>query len=432
MVDRQRLTSRWAGTGLYLRVTMLGFAISGLWAVLNTTVMQLRITELVGAAYQSTYLGLTVFVGLLIAMLMQPVVGALSDRSGARWGRRRPFILTGIVLVVLILPGIGLAGSFVSLALAYCLLQVASNVAQSPFQGLIPDLVPKSRHGRAAGVKNVMEVTGAFIPMAVSALYFLNRYEAGDGAIWLWYTLGMVMALLVVLLTVTMLTVSEAPGAGGGASLTDALRRSFRVRLDGNYNFLWFLGSRFMMAVPFLAVQRFALYMLNDYAQVPDPVSALAYLLGAVGVGLIPSAVVAGYLSDRVGRRPLLIWAAVIGISGLVALFFARNLGLVVFGGATLGVAYGTYAAASWALGTDLVAPGEEAKYLGLTNVATAAGGAVVALMGFLIDYYNASIPGLGYQVMLGGCALLLFSGALAITRVKLAPLSVDQAGDAQ
>jgi len=432
MLDASRPVPPRASPGLYFRVTLLGFAISALWAVLNTTVMQLRIAEFIGAAHQNTYLGLTIFVGLLIAMLMQPVVGVLSDSSGFRWGRRRPFILAGILLVTALLPGIGLAGSFAALALTYCLLQVFSNVAQAPFQGLIPDLVPESKRGRASGLKNVMEVTGAFVPMALSALYFLSRYEAGEGEVWLWYTLGMVMGLLLLLLVVTLLTVREPPGVRVPASLTGALRRSFLVRLEGNYNFLWFLGSRFMMAVPFLAVQRFALYMLRDYAQVPDPVAATAYLLGAVGVGLIPSAVLAGYLSDRFGRRPLLIVAAVIGIIGLAALFYARALWLVLLGGGTLGAAYGAYAAASWALGTDLVTPGEEAKYLGITNLATAGGGALVALMGFLIDHFNASIPGMGYQVMLGGSGLLLFGGALAITRVKLGPRLVKQAGDAE
>jgi hypothetical protein len=83
-------------------------------------------------------------------------------------------------------------------------------------------------------------------------------------------------------------------------------------------------------------------------------------------------------------------------------------------------------------MATDMVDPGEEAKFLGLTNLATTSGGALVALMGFLIDRFNATLPGLGYQVMLGGCALLLVGGALTIRRVKLPPRSVENARDTE
>ncbi len=432
MHDDGRLARIWARIGLQFRVTLLGFAISALWLVLNTTVMPLRIEELVDPAHQSTYLGLITFIGLLIAMVMQPVIGAISDRSTFRLGRRRPFILAGVLLAVAILPGIGLAGSFLVLGLIYCLLQVTSNVAQAPFQGLIPDLVPPSQHGRASGMKNVMEATGGFIPMWLTAILFLNRYRAGDGDVWLWATLGLVMALLLGLLAVTLVTVKETPGSGAALPLRQALSRSFRVRLEGNYNFLWFFGSRFMMAVPFLAVQRYGLYMLRDYTQVADPTAALGNMLGAVGIGLIPSALVAGYLSDRVGRRPLIIAAAVIGILGLAGIYAAQAFWLVLIGGGLLGVAYGAFAAASWALATDMVDPGEEAKYLGLTNLATTSGGALVALMGFLIDRFNATLPGLGYQIMLGSCALLLVGGALAIRRLKLPPRSMENARDTE
>lgn len=422
----------WARIGLQFRVTLLGFAISALWLGLNTTVMPLRVAELVDPARQSTYLGLITFAGLFIAMILQPMVGVISDRSTFRLGRRRPFIIVGVLLAVVFLPGIGLAGSFAVLGLTYCLLQISTNIAQAPFQGLIPDLVPASQHGRASGMKNVMEVTGGFIPMWLSAIFFLSRYEAGEGSVWLWYTLGMVIALLLGMLAVTVFTVRETPGPGTPKPLWPALRRSFQVRLEGNYNFLWFISSRFMMAVPFLAVQRFGLYMLRDYAQVANPASATGYMLGAVGIGLLPSALVAGYLSDRVGRRPLIVAAAVIGILGLGALFFASVFWVTLVGGGLLGVAYGAFAAASWALGTDLVKPGEEAKYLGLTNLATTSGGALVALMGFLIDSFNATLPGLGYQVMLGSCAMLLVGSALAISRVKQTPGLVENTRDTQ
>ena len=66
---------------------------------------------------------------------------------------------------------------------------------------------------------------------------------------------------------------------------------------------------------------------------------------------------------------------------------------------------------ANWALATDLVAKGEEARYLGLTNLATGGSGALVGLMGLVIYLFNVNIPGLGYQVMLGACFIYYLAG---------------------
>jgi len=69
------------------------------------------VETLVPAASKNAYLGLITFAGLIVAMLVQPFAGALSDRSTLRWGQRRPFILLGTVLGLIVLPGIGVSAS---------------------------------------------------------------------------------------------------------------------------------------------------------------------------------------------------------------------------------------------------------------------------------------------------------------------------------
>jgi hypothetical protein len=74
---------------------------------------------------------------------------------------------------------------------------------------------------------------------------------------------------------------------------------------------------------------------------------------------------------------------------------------------------------ANWALATDLVAKGEEAKYLGLTNLATGGSGALVGIMGIIIYLLNVNIPGLGYQVMLGTCFVYFLVGSVLLMTIK-------------
>ena len=73
----------------------------------------------------------------------------------------------------------------------------------------------------------------------------------------------------------------------------------------------------------------------------------------------------------------------------------------------------------NWALATDLVAKGEEARYLGLTNLATAGGAALARLIGIAIDPLNAYSHGLGYQVMLGACFIYFAVGSVLLLKIK-------------
>src|SRR4030067_1856066 len=61
--------------------------------------------------------------GLIIAMLIQPAAGLISDRSTSRFGRRRPFILIGTLLDLLFLAAIGLSWDYSSLLGAVLLIQ---------------------------------------------------------------------------------------------------------------------------------------------------------------------------------------------------------------------------------------------------------------------------------------------------------------------
>ncbi len=88
--------------------------------------------------------------------------------------------------------------------------------------------------------------------------------------------------------------------------------------------------------------------------------------------------------------------------------------------GALLGFSFGAFMSTNWALATDLVAKGEEARYLGLTNLATAGGSALTLfIIGPMIDLLNAHSPGLGYQTMFLVSFTCLVIGSLLILKIK-------------
>jgi MFS family permease len=152
---------------------------------------------------------------------------------------------------------------------------------------------------------------------------------------------------------------------------------------------------------------------------VTNAATATADLLIAAGIGMLVAVYPAGLLSDRLGRRPVAVSSGLLGAFGVLVIFFSPSYGYIIFGGTILGIATGAFLSSNWALATDLVATGEEARYLGLTNLATAGGAALARLIGPVIDFFNAYSTGLGYQIMLGACFIYFVAGSLLLIKVK-------------
>ena len=407
----------------YIKITIFGFALAALWGSLHTIVLQVRLLDFVAESQKNTYLGLITGTGLILAMVVQPIAGAISDRSSFGWGRRRPYILFGTILALLFMPGIGFSGSYAAIFITYCLLQVSCNTAQGPYQAFIPDMVPGGKRGLASGVKSLLEIMGGVALLRLIG-YFMGLHFTGDEGSWLWLALGALAIVLLGAMIVTVLTVKERPGAGSSQlSLLSTLYKSFKIDVKAHPDFIPFLVSRLLILMAFATLQRFALYFLKDVVGVANPAVVTADLLIAVGVCMLVAVYPAGRLSDRIGRRPVVVSSGLLGALAIVLLFFSHSYGYIIFCGAILGISSGAFMSSNWALATDLVAKGEEARYLGLTNLATAGGAALTLfIIGPAIDFFNAYSSGLGYQVMLAACFIYFVVGSLLLIRVRSQP----------
>ena len=403
----------------YIKITIFGFALAALWGSLHTFIIQLRLPYLVAESEKTLWLGVLTLAGLVIAMVVQPIAGAISDRSGFSWGRRRPYILLGTILAILFLPGIGLCGSYVTFLIIYCLLQISCNTAQGPYQGFIPDLVPGGKRGLASGVKTLLEFVGG-IALVWVILNFMERYFTEQGGPWLWYALALLAFFLLGAMVATVLTVKERPGGGGSQlPLLSTLYKSFKIDVKASPGFVLFIVSRLLILTALVTLQRYALYFLMDVVGVANPVTVMKNLLFVVGICMVAAVYPAGRLSDRVGRRPVVVSSGFLGALGMLLLFFSHSYGAIMFCGVLLGIATGAFMSSNWALATDLVPKGEEARYLGLTNLATAGGSALARLIGIAMDPLNAYSPGLGYKVMLLACFIYFVAGSLLLLKIK-------------
>ena len=140
--------------------------------------------------------GLISLAGPFSGMVVQPIIGALSDKTTSKFGRRRPYLLGGAILASLalwIFPNSGAIVKFFSNSFGVVLAPVAGlilagimiwiidacvNVAQGPYRALIPDVVPKEQHAIANSFLSFAiglgSVVAAATPPVLSKFFGIN------------------------------------------------------------------------------------------------------------------------------------------------------------------------------------------------------------------------------------------------------------------
>jgi Na+/melibiose symporter-like transporter len=406
-------------TFFLLKISVFGFAVSALWNCLHSIILPLTVLRYTGDSSKNTVLGMITFFGLVLAMFVQPAAGSISDRSHFRWGRRRPYILMGTLLALLSLPGIAFNRGLILVLFAYALIQFGGNMAQSAYQGFIPDLVPLKFRGRASGMKGLMEIFGSVALMYPVGLC-MDRFARTGSQAWLSGALGVLALTLVMALFLTLIGVNEKGIIkGSGGPLSD-FWKIFRIETANNKNFVLFLISRFLFFMGFTPLQTFALYFLSDSLSFTNPAINTAHFAAAAGAGMLVSVYPSGRISDLWGRKPLHYLSGFLGGTGVVCLYLLRhNYSGVLFCSALIGFAYGCFISVNWALGTDLAGKSEAARYLGLANLTAAGAAAASRLIGPLIDVFNNLKAGYGYGVLFGICLIALLAATIIISRIQ-------------
>ncbi|MGC9349298.1 MAG: MFS transporter [Anaerolineae bacterium] len=410
-------------THTYVTMNVYWFGLAFMWNALHPIVLPALLLRFVPEGLKNTYLGALTFIGLVLAMVVQPWAGSLSDRTHTRWGRRRPWMVGGTFLSLLFLALMAGAQDLWLLAAGYLLLQLASNAAHGPAQGLIPDLVSPDRRGLASGIKNLFDMGGLVVTSLVA-----GQLMGGDNPVLAFAAIAVVLAAST---ATTVLTtqepVSEVTGtAADSQAAGKSSRRPWRADLIRYPVYTWVLISRFLILLGIYVVQGFAQYYIRDWLDVPNPAVVTGNLMAAIGVALTLLVFPAGWLSDRIGRWPLNIAAGVAASVGIFLLVLARSVTSVYVFGSIIGMATGVFLSVNWALATDLIPPDEGGKYLGLSNLATAGAGAASRLGGPLIDGLNAVLPGafIGYPATFAVAALATLTGAALMANARRRVLS--------
>jgi MFS family permease len=385
--------------------------LSFMWNTIHPIMLPAVLLHMVPETQKNTYLGLLTFFGLLIAMFIQPISGAVSDQWRSRYGRRRPLAIMGTMGDFLFLSLLAWSGNLLVVLVGYVGLQFTSNIAHGPMQGVIPDLVPEKKLGLASGLKNLLDMGGLIVASlaAGSLLSPDDRYPVR--------IMVVVMAVFLACSLVAFLTIKEQPSNQLQERKTPfSISSVFKIDLKASGSYAWLIASRFLFLLGVYGVQTFAQYYIRDVMQAVNPVKATGDLMASLALSLVFCSLVGGWLTDRIGARKVIYAASAIAAVGSLLLIFADNLLMLTIFAGILGAGIGLYLSSNWALANRLAPSAEAGKFLGLTNLATAGASAASKLFGVPIDLLNNAYQGQYY----GYSGLFLLGGVFALISMLL------------
>jgi MFS family permease len=374
----------------------------GLYAPLKTLLPLLahQFSQSGGSSKEALLAGLTL-AGSLVALITNPLAGALSDRSRSPWGPRRPWILAGALLAAVSIALLPQATAGMALLLLWCSAKLGLNALMAALNGAVADQVPDEQQGRLWGWVGLAQPLGLVLGVGLSTLLLpqLQLAAFSQGAL-------VLLCCLPALLLIQGRRLHTRPAAAGRPPLAAFADRAFRG--------LWW--SRFWLYLGWSMSTVYLLYFLEDRLGLPRAAAlqAQTVLLGLYAAGTVASAAAAGWASDRSGQRLSFVILGSLGMAAACGLMLiSQTLPLALAGATLLGVAYGIYIATHQALVLEhLPDLGHSARDLGLFNGANTAPMVLAPALAWLCVVH------LGGYTTLFGVASLLIAASLVPLRV--------------
>ena len=415
-----------------IRLNAFSFGVTGFIMAMDTAVLPVIVLSLAPENLKNTYLAFLGMGGLLVAAVVQPLVGRLSDRTRSPLGRRVPYIVFGAAVVCASLALALLAPNIGALFAAWIFIQANLNIAYGPGMALIRDLVPRARIGVASSVKILLDAVGG-LALTTACAALIGQAAGSDlGPVpvyvdWEWAVLALLGAALIVSVAITCATVLNRDPR---RRMRAARRSEATERPVLDRQLVLFLASRLLLMTAIYSFPTYGLFFLRDVVEAENPAETLSRMIPAIGGSLAVAVYAAGWVSDRIGRKPVVIAGAVAGaVSTSWLLLTDTTTGLVVTA-SIIGASSGTLLSANWALANEMGDEQRAGTHIGIVNLSTIGGAALPRLFGPGIDLLNHTSEDLGYRALIAGCAALFVAGAIALLPVRPYRLEAESQED--
>lgn len=295
-------------------------------------------------------LGIVYAITSVFSTITTPVAGALSDRTRTRFGRRAPWIVFGSLIGGISLMLVPSTNNLVVITGFWLVATVTLNSMQPAITTIVADRFCVAERGSASGV------VGAAMTAGVSAGTIYGGLMAAHLTLAYMLIGGAIIAVCFAFVLVNP-EPARSPEPPPPFRL-GAFLKSFCVDPRAHPDFAWAFLGRFTIYMGYQAVLTYLLYILEDHIGLTQTMAnaMIARLSSVTFVALVTSALVSGWLSDRLGRRKPLVFVSGLLMAAAVAAPLASPTiaGMYVYA-VLIGLGYGAFMSVDLALMTQVL-----------------------------------------------------------------------------
>jgi MFS family permease len=388
-------------------ITWLSLANLGLWLGFFGPLQVLlpnQVQDVAGDSGKTTALGIVTGAGALVAVIVGPLAGALSDRTTARTGRRHTWIAIGAMLGLAGLLVLSSQHTVLGLTLGWCAAQAGLNAMQAGLFAVVPDQTPVRQRGLVSGWVGLTQSIGVVVGVLLVTVVVTGTVSG-----------YLLIGVLVLLTALPFVLLTPDPPIPAVAAPRPPVASAWRRPRD-NPDFAWAWGTRFLVQLGNAMATLYLLYFLRDKVHYPDPDQGLLLLILAYTAATVLTVVIGGVISDRTGKRkPSVIVSGYVMAAATVLLALWPTWPGALTAAVLLGLGFGVYLSVDQALITQVL-PSAEARGrdLGIINIANSAPQVLGPALAFPIVAYLGGYPAL-YLVV----AVVTILGSVLVTRIK-------------
>ncbi|MGQ4891630.1 MAG: MFS transporter [Candidatus Njordarchaeia archaeon] len=305
----------------------LGFFTTGItWTLYNSYVPIFLRDIILGSpewyavlgTWMNLFIGIVMILDNIAAITLQPWIGAKSDKTWTRFGRRMPYLMVGIPIAAFFFVFIPIIKDLIILLLIITCFNIAMAVYRAPVVALMPDLIPSKHRSKANGVINLMGGVGAVYAFLIGAMIYKTQ---GPFYTFLYTSIIMVIALLILMLTIREPEVPFGAEESEKVGIVEAFRE---VLMDEDKSGLFILLAILFWFLSYNVIETW----FTTYGKVVLGVNEADASMALTGFALmfILAAIPAGYIATKIGRKNTIM----MGLIGLMAVLIVaipiRNL----------------------------------------------------------------------------------------------------------
>ncbi len=375
----------------------------------------------------------------LMGIIVQPLVGAASDRTWNRLGRRLPYLVLGAaiaVVVMCLLPnagsfGLTVGGAMIFGFIALMFLDTSINMAMQPFKMLVGDQVNERQKGLAYSIQSFLCNAGSLVgylePITLTAIGVSNLAPAGQVPDAVTYSFYIGAAVLILCVIYSFVTIREMPPKEyaeyhGITEQQNEEKTSMLKLLIHAPRTFWTVGLvQFFCWAAFLYMWTYTPGAIADTVWGTTDTNSEAYQTAGNWVGVLFAVQAVGSVLWAVviprfkSHKTVYVLSLLLGAAGFISTLFVTDQYVLFISFLLIGCAWAAMLALPFTILTNSISGKNMGTYLGLFNgsicvpqiCAAALGGLILPLLG-------------GHQVnmlVLGG--VLLVAGALSVGLVK-------------